>query len=623
MKNTLFINRVTTEPKINKFDVQLTKGLNIIFAQDVGGKGAVNSVGKSTFVKLIDYGLGSNSFLKSESAKKQLKNTYLLMEFSVNNTKTTIKRNLIKGTVCEVYDGWVIDKLLLNPSYTGEKMDNGDYKSRLESLLFSNKNYYKDKKILSIRQILSQLIRVQGSGFEAIDKPLGINESANIRRQRLEFLTGLLSEEEKHLNHEIEQAEEREKDLKKQYQIIEGYIRHKTIKYEFELKEELSQLEFQIGNIEQNLEDERYELVKIYERQDELKKEKQKNIKIINEIQEKISAYKLRTLNYTTTCNEIENESESIDFTIRSMEWFKRYPHKKCPTCLRPLKYDDNEKCLLHEVGASDMAIETIKQVLENEKKELQESISFYEDQIKQLVKEKSDVQKLVNEINGRMAKEIDTVIENITNLEGKKEELQKELMSINIQMNSLNDVNRYQKEWSDEKDTLEILRKDLKSYQEGTQVRLQSLSTYYDEIVRFLYNDTKKGILDLSPRAKNIQVKIINNDGVGEEDTGDATKIMKVVAFDLALLKLAESSEVMHPKFLIHDSPNVRDVDPEVYKRIMSYILELEREIVDIDFQYIITTLLLPEDIKENSEYIKLKLNNNGEEGKLFGFSF
>lgn len=38
MKNTLFINRVTTEPKINKFDVQLTKGLNIIFAQDVGGK---------------------------------------------------------------------------------------------------------------------------------------------------------------------------------------------------------------------------------------------------------------------------------------------------------------------------------------------------------------------------------------------------------------------------------------------------------------------------------------------------------------------------------------------------------------------------------------------------------
>ncbi len=100
-----------------------------------------------------------------------------------------------------------------------------------------------------------------------------------------------------------------------------------------------------------------------------MKKEKQKNIKIINEIQEKISAYKLRTLNYTTTCNEIENESESIDFTIRSMEWFKRYPHKKCPTCLRPLKYDDNEKCLLHEVGASDMAIETIKQVLENEKK--------------------------------------------------------------------------------------------------------------------------------------------------------------------------------------------------------------------------------------------------------------
>ncbi len=256
-------------------------------------------------------------------------------------------------------------------------------------------------------------------------------------------------------------------------------------------------------------------------------------------------------------------------------------------------------------------------------KKELQESISFYENQIKQLMKEKSDVQKLVNEINGRMAKEIDTVIENITNLEGKKEELQKDLMSINIQMNSLNDVNRYQKEWSDEKDTLEILRKELKSYQEGMQVRLQSLSTYYDEIVQFLYNETKKGILDLSPRAKNIQVKIINNDGVGEEDTGDATKIMKVVAFDLALLKLAESSEVMHPKFLIHDSPNVRDVDPEVYKRIMSYILELEREIVDIDFQYIITTLLLPEDIKENSEYIKLKLNNNGEEGKLFGFSF
>ncbi|QSF36396.1 DUF2326 domain-containing protein (plasmid) [Priestia megaterium] len=623
MKNSLFISRVTTEPKLNNFDVTLRKGLNIIYAKDIGGKGSVNSVGKSTFVKLVNFGLGSNVFLNSKTAKKKLSDVYLLMELTINGTELTVKRKLIDGDICEFFEGWKIDEIRSKLNYSGEKLNNDDYKSRIENLLFSNNNYHDNKKIFSVRQFLSQLIRVQGGGFEFIDKPLGINETADLRRQRLQFLTGLLSEEIKRLNNEIAKTQVEEKEAKKTYEIINMYIKHKTVKYKYELEEEKNKLEIDINALEEELKEKKNHLKYIYKKRDAMEGEKSEKVLHISKIVERIDAYNLRILNYDTTCNEIDNESVAIDMALTSQELFKKYPYTKCPTCLKPLSNKNSGNCVAHQNQNDDTAVETIKKILSNEKEELKRAIKIYKEKIVFLNAEKTKLKEDVHTINKFVDKTLDELISKITILEKTKESLYGNKIEIENRLNTLEDINKYEENWKEEKEKVRELKKDLNDCLKEMDERLYLLSLYYNEIVEYLYNKTKKGRLTLSPQAKNIQVAIINNDGVGEEDRGDATNIMKVVAFDLALLKFSELSDVMHPKFLIHDSPNARDTDPEVYKRIMQYVLKLEEELDDVDFQYIITTILLPDQIKDDSKYIRCLLDNSGDGGKLFGFTY
>lgn len=77
MGNFLFINRVAINPPRGKTDVTFRAGLNVIRAtlmeetsregQD-SQPGIRNSVGKTTFCHLLNYGLGKSSFLNRDKA---------------------------------------------------------------------------------------------------------------------------------------------------------------------------------------------------------------------------------------------------------------------------------------------------------------------------------------------------------------------------------------------------------------------------------------------------------------------------------------------------------------------------------------------------------------------------
>ncbi|MFR9707923.1 DUF2326 domain-containing protein [Paenibacillus sp. MB22_1] len=141
------------------------------------------------------------------------------------------------------------------------------------------------------------------------------------------------------------------------------------------------------------------------------------------------------------------------------------------------------------------------------------------------------------------------------------------------------------------------------------------------------LYFENRIGSFQLSERAKNFEVEIrYLNLGEGK-DTGAAAITLAVIAYDLALLKLALKVDTPHPRLLVHDSPNINDIDPAVYNRIFTYVKDtLEKSFTDEglepEFQYIITTILMPEELATDP-YIRLELNNNGDEGKLFEFTF
>src|SRR5690606_34054092 len=128
-----------------------------------------------------------------------------------------------------------------------------------------------------------------------------------------------------------------------------------------------------------------------------------------------------------------------------------------------------------------------------------------------------------------------------------------------------------------------------------------------------FLFSNSRVGLLKRSEKKGNfsLEIKHKSTDGI---DDGAASFPLRVNAFDLALLKLAISEDTNHLKFLIHDSPNVHDIDPKVYRRIFSFILQLEKDNLEtngrVDFQYFITTIDIPDKLKD-SDYVRLKLDN------------
>ena len=67
--------------------VQLKTGLNIVIGYTETGDESGNSLGKSTFLHMIDYILGGDSFLKTKSFKNAGEHKiYYMFEFSGKNS---------------------------------------------------------------------------------------------------------------------------------------------------------------------------------------------------------------------------------------------------------------------------------------------------------------------------------------------------------------------------------------------------------------------------------------------------------------------------------------------------------------------------------------------------------
>lgn len=176
-------------------------------------------------------------------------------------------------------------------------------------------------------------------------------------------------------------------------------------------------------------------------------------------------------------------------------------------------------------------------------------------------------------------------------------------------------------------KDQLTIAKANRNRIQQQMEDNIENLKQYYHEVVSYLYFENRIGSFQLSERAKNFEATIRYLNLSEGKDTGAAAITLAVIAFDLALLKLAINTNTPHPRLLVHDSPNINDIDPAVYNRIFTYVrdkLEIPfiEKGIEPEFQYIITTILMPDELAVDP-YIRLELNNNGDEGKLFEFTF
>ncbi|AQS43104.1 hypothetical protein LSG23_03460 [Bacillus velezensis] len=633
----LFINHLCTQPIKGKVNVFLRKGLNVIRAEKVGSNedsGPRNSLGKSTFVKLLDYGLARTQFLQNNDkiAKRELKEHYLILEVLINEKKYTLKRKLVDNSESFVFEGWVAKDILEGnhvKKITGPKFN--DYKAFLEEKLLMHYNFSGEEKLLSVRQFLPLVMRDQINGFSDIYKPFGRSEGQQLARLRAEFFSGLSTAKKLELEKELIEVEEKRKQALQDYNIITKYIKKKFQYNINDLEEGSKNLEIEISKVKESIKTLRGML--LVESED--KKQIQNNMAEIEEeianLNRKISSNNSRIHNYEATINEIMKELETFNLYSYAASLFDNFKQEICPVCLSPIKdkHDRKNSCeqIEKEIDINkEKTVSIIKKILNNEVSDLKSAIDnlrsknkIFEEEIHTYKKNIIEYKVQLSNNNNKIIEKLNKDEEELMDLTTKKGEL------ISFQKAQY-DIEEYKKCWMYYKDRKKDINKELETANLEVEKNRKKLIVTYDKVVRYLYNDSRKGILRFSPKAGNIEVDLAYMNEEESIDNGAAAQIVKVIAFDLALLELSLSNQTYHPKFLVHDSPNVNDIDIDVYHRIFSYIINLEKKQLKennkVDFQYIITTITMPEN-EVKKEHVRLELDSKGEGGKLFGFTF
>jgi len=639
MANTLYIHRVTVNPPIGKADVILRPGLNIVRAVLVEIEavennqiGSRNSVGKSTFIQLIDYGLGKDNFLSSnkEKGRNKLKQHELLMEYKIGNNEYTVQRKLIDGENCSLYEGYVIELIQNGKSPIGTTLSLSGYKDFLENSLYGGTNIVNQKRYVSLRDMMHLLIREQIGGFDSIDSAMEYNESSEVKRKRIEFLAGLITPEKLIKEKEKSDSAKLVKNAKRSLDVIKKYVKEKVAKTEAQIKKIIRDTENEVTQYSQEIKKLKKQLIELQIKSDQRLEMKNNLFNKKAFLQKEMHIVSSRLNSYQATFNEITTESETLNVAQDARSVFGSIKYEQCPVCFVPITDDPNFVCPRkdHEQQSDNMAINTIQKILHNEKKDLTQAIETLKKRLFEIGTEIDGMDSQIDSINEEVMKDTEKILKDIDVEEKKLSESQGDLNLWTRLLGYLQDQANYKKVHADEKSKLTIIENDLKIINESIQEQQDNLKIIYDEVVMYLYNNTRTGVLDISESAGKFTADIRFLIDTFESDDGAAAKTLRVVAFDLALLKLALNTDTNHPKFLIHDSPNAREIDPIVYGRIFSFVKdELEekrlQDIGEIDFQYIITTISVPEFFEHDNLYTKLVLSNDGDGGKLFEFTF
>ena len=83
----------------------------------------------------------------------------------------------------------------------------------------------------------------------------------------------------------------------------------------------------------------------------------------------------------------------------------------------------------------------------------------------------------------------------------------------------------------------------------------------------------------------------------LGGERSTAAIDSLKVVAFDLAAVRMSMEGRTRLPAFLIHDSPREADLGLGIYRRLFRFVRALEDAAARPSFQYVVTTTTSPPD--------------------------
>lgn len=449
MNSPLYINRIVLSPKMGKCDVTLRKGLNVILFDDVSDLivevETRNSTGKTTFIHLIDYALGKEKFIYNlnETNKLLFKEEYVICEISIYNKKYTVYRSILDNDIIVIYESWVSNSIIEGDikNIKFKIFDLSGYISFIENEIFKGKNYFKNKRIISYRSIMSFIIRDQFFGFSKYSSGIK-DETAKVCRDRIEFLFGLTTTEKLLIKEKIDTKSKEKKDLITQCNVIKSYLSQIINDTPVRIKKEIQKNKKDIIDLQKQLKEYDNKTSSIEIEKDAKREEKEKLQNKLMQIKNDIVAIDSRISNYVKALNDNKNELQKVQYIEDCIEILEGINQIKCPLLTKLI--GEKVQCpIIKNEESKDknkQIIDARKKLIEYEIKDLEKAVNTLENQFEQSTNDFNLTKESINKINFDIGKEMNSIIENrdiilnkISELEYDNEKLENNLLQYGV----------------------------------------------------------------------------------------------------------------------------------------------------------------------------------------------
>ncbi len=570
---------------------KFSKGLNVIRGE--------NSTGRTTLLKLFEFGLGANLNIRdfipeiSECEK-------LVLEVEINGTPYTIDRKFYGSQELVVYSGRVDDIFL--PTTTLLRGEMSDFLlQRLGIPIVSVIDEYGREKSISFNDVYDSLHIDQAKGFSKIQANLSDKDRAPL----FKLLTGISAPNFYDTLVKEDELLKRRKEGEQEIEYLNRFLGEVEILHPSEINarlrqidEEYLQIENQLATIQQHIQASssyanplRDEVVSLEET-------------VANQKQELY--FSTQTLqSYRELDNQLAEDLDKATRVRASVNQMASFEFEQCPRCLQVITDEMKMKELesICSVCGRPLAEHTdnigdlnlYEEQIESQLEELTELQERYESTIERI---RSNLFQIENELNQKrqsldemMAELVSPAISNIVLLNQTLTKLDSEKNQLRMQSRWRSQIQKMQESLQDIQQRLMDIRKqkqEIAEQERQAEYKLLSFKQFFQQFYAQFFPETETQIDD---------AYLPKIDGYNYKAKSATEKNIAILGYFYALLRFSLESPSYIPSFMVIDTLLQDNLARESYETVLRQFAQLE-EIYGEVFQLFVV-------VNENFEFL------------------
>lgn len=433
----------------------------------------------------------------------------------------------------------------------------------------------------------------------------------------IQILLGLSNEEVDNLNLQIQELSTEIEQRERENENISNFLkksarltRLEMIGRRDKIKSEITAIESEISAVKQQMRGVRGITDEIREKYEVISH----SLLRLSEEKAKI-LYKLQ--DYHTLLNSLLMDRDKILKTTEANHVISSVEFVKCPRCLQKINSEMRRREELHTecmlcgrplpLKPATTKVVKDEKVVDEEIKEVKILTVKYEERCQQLDKEIKSLEESRLIVQQDLDKATREYVSPFV------DELERLLLSQNSKSAELESIGQALNQWNLHQENIQRLEqlkiqknKLILAVRSTDQTDTQKVTRFSEYYEQFLRNINFKGLQSAYIRANDLMPVINNHHYL--EDTGIGTTSVKIIAYHVSLMRLSLDVPCYYPKFLMIDSPRQFDINQDTYRKMLLQFYEVQKESEKLDFQIILTTRDLPEEMEQ---YVIERLNS------------